>query len=556
MVKKKCGSCAFWQTPKCSYLTDVQKGLLKATDDACGDFYDKEKKEKKKFVPKKDSGLCDQGYFEVVFNDTPSFLVKTDNGFEVVETVTVDGEEFEPKTPQMYPYKPYGVYKDELPSVNELWHKIRAEFEVFLDVEPIWKDVSATCVLLSYQQEQLVTVPYLYFVGDNESGKSTAIQLLGWLCYRPLSGVSVPPADIYGYLGDSNTIPTILEDELQGIYKDVDKIKIYKAGYKVGAKVPRTIMLEHDRVIKYYNTFSFKAFASENLPRVKGFIERCIFITMVEGYPQKEWSDLTTEDVERFQTLRNMLLKWRLETRNDPLPELHVPFRGRIKELWKPILQVVYDTPVYETLFNFVDSQIKERLDAKQNTLEGHIVKAVFKLYHGEPLPFSSIWNYLQDDLSGKIHPDKPHKMDTADFGMVTKQKVGYRLREVLSGTRKVVRLPDGLIRMWHFDQEKLRRIIRKYGYIIVTELPLLPSSESVSPLKTMEKPSVKNIDVMLNNDKKQLDTPPPVGNNGNTVTKQFPCPLCANMNKQAVFATQEDLGIHIQKLHGYSEDE
>lgn len=552
--KKKCGNCAFWLTPKCPFLDDAQKHILKPTDDACNDFYEKKKEKKKKFVPKKDSGSCDQGYFEAVFNAAPSFLVKTENGFDLLDVVTIDGEEVQPKTPRMYPYKPYGVYKDASPTVDELWRMIRTEFEHFLDVEPIWKDVSATCVLLSYQQEKLVTVPYLYYVGDNESGKSTALQLLESLCYRPMYGVSVPSADVYGYLGDSDTIPTILEDEIQGIQKDIDKTKIYKAGYKLGAKVPRTILLEHDRVIKYYNTFCLKAFASEKLPSVKGFIERCIFIPMVEGYPKKEWADLSKRDITRFQTLRNMLLKWRLETRDNVLPELQVSFRGRIKELWKPILQVAYDTPIYETLFNFVDNQIKERLDRKQNTLEGHIVKAVVKLYHGEQLPFSSIWNFLLDDLKGKVDSNKFHKMFTADFDMVSKKKVGYRLREVLSGKRKVIRLPDGLTKAWTFNQDKLRRIAKKYDYEFVTKLPMLPISESVPPSHIIEKPLGNNV----RNEQKHLDTPPLIGNNGNTVTKPklIACPICASKGQQATFLTQHDLDIHIQKVHGYSEVE
>jgi len=547
--RKKCGNCLFFQTPKCDVV-----GALKG-DDVCTDFYEKPKEKKKKFVPKKDSGSCDQGYFEAVFNATPGFLVKTENGFDLLDTVTIDGEEVQPKTPRMYPYKPYGVYKDASPPVGDLWCMIRTEFEHFLDVEPIWKDVSATCVLLSYQQEKLVTVPYLYYIGDNESGKSTALQLLESLCYRPMYGVSIPSADVYGYLGDSDTIPTILEDEIQGIRKDIDKTKIYKAGYKLGAKVPRTILLEHDRVIKYYNTFCLKAFASEKLPLVKGFTERCIFIPMVEGYPKKEWADLLKGDITRFQALRNMLLKWRLETRDDPLPNLQFSFRGRIKELWKPILQVAHGTPIYDTLFRFVDHQIKERLDRKQNTLEGHVVKAVVNLYQGKPLPFTSIWNYLLDDLKGRVDANKFHKMFTADFNMVSKLKVGYRLREVLSGQRKVVKLPDKTTtKAWTFNQDKLRRIAKKYGYKRVTKLPRLPSSESVSPLHIIEKPLRNNVRI----EQKHSPTPPPLGNHGNSVTKPkfIACPLCANKGQQVTFLTQQDLDIHIQKVHGMSEVE
>jgi hypothetical protein len=58
----------------------------------------------------------------------------------------------------------------------------------------------------------------------------------------------------------------------------------------------------------------------------------------------------------------------------------------------------------------------------------------------------------------------KPNKMDTPEFGEVTKQKVGYRLREVLNGKKQRVRSSDGLCWMYGFDQNKLGRIAKKYG--------------------------------------------------------------------------------------------
>lgn len=38
-----------------------------------------------------------------------------------------------------------------------------------------------------------------------------------------MMGVTIPPADIYGYLDDSDAPGTILEDEAQGLQKDTDK---------------------------------------------------------------------------------------------------------------------------------------------------------------------------------------------------------------------------------------------------------------------------------------------------------------------------------------------
>jgi len=316
-------------------------------------------------------------------------------------------------------YQEFG--EGAVPNREELFWKVNREFQTFVDVETIWRDVLSACILLSYHQEKLQTVPYVFVYGDNESGKSTVLQVLKFLCYRPMYGVTVPAADIYGFLEDSDAIGCILEDEVQGIQKDTDKIKIYKAGYKQGAVVPRTIITQHDRIIKYYNTFCFKACASEQIPQVKGFNERFLFIPMVEGSPEKEWADITREDLDRLRSLRNMLLKWRLLSRDWQLPEVELSMRGRLKELWKPILQITQGLTVYNGLFKFVEDQKKERLSVKQDTLEGKIVKVVTEIHNEAKdsypnIPFQTIWSRLQEELDGKIDDKKPNVMDTSEF--------------------------------------------------------------------------------------------------------------------------------------------
>jgi len=511
--QKVCGDCEKRLTkecPRCEW-TDHETNLAAClpTDTTCEEF--KQGKKRKKTKPTlKDSGVSDQGPFEAIYhNDLPAFLVKTGDGFEVWNQLTNNGAIYEPKDVKRIPYQPYGFYKGKVSSREELFWKVRNEFHSFVDVEGIWKDVLSACVLLSYQQEKLLTVPYVFLYGDNESGKSTVLQLLKFLCYRPMYGVTVPAADIYGYLEDVDSIGCVLEDEVQGIRKDIDKIKIYKAGYKEGAVVPRTLITQHDRIIKYYNTFSFKACASERIPQVKGFRERFLEISMVEGYPEKEWTDITKEDLKRLYDLRNMLLKWRLLSREWQLPNPQVSMRGRLKELWKPILQVTDGLTVYETLAGFVEEQKNERLSSKQNTLEGHIVKVVTELYNcvgSNPIPyipFQTIWFKLAEDLDGKIDDKKPHVMDTSEFWHVTKNKVGYRLREVVSGKSKMVRDKDvegndKLVRAYVFDHEKLRRVAKKYGYEFVAEFLSYQSSQGVKVSNSTSKNHEKNVEKSL----------------------------------------------------------
>ncbi len=486
---KKCGDCANWKVKDspCSYQDDIRKGVILKTDPACEDFYPKGKEKPKLH---KASGYAEQGQYEAIYHKAkPAFLTIKDAQFRVVEEVTVEGDSFLPKEfPNEFPYEPYGYSEAPVPSREELFWKVREEFDLFLDVESIWKDYLAACVLLSYQQEKLRTVPYPFFVGDNESGKTVALSLLNWLCYRPMLGVAIPSADIYGYLDDSDAPGTILEDEAQGLQRDMDKAKIYKAGYKQGAVVPRTMITQNKRFIKYFRVFCLKACAGEEMPRVKGLLERFIFIQMVEGYPRKDWADINKQDEQRLRELRNALLKWRLASHDWELPEVELATKGRLKELWKPIIQIVSDLTVEQDLRMQLEQLQKERLNEKINTLEGHIVKVVCELYVlGEPLSFGDMWNALVIDLDGKLDDKKPNKMDTPEFGEVTKQKIAYRLREVLSG-KKAKAVGHENERVYFFDAEKIKRIAKKYGCALTSKLTSFASESTVNSADERDK--------------------------------------------------------------------
>ena len=255
---KKCADCANWKVKdsQCTYYDDIVHGIIQKTDDACNDFYPKENQKSKLH---KSSGIAEQGYFESIYHkQKPAFLTLNKDQFRVYPEVTAEDEIFQPREhPSEFPYEAYGFFQGAPLDSEDLFWKVRDEFNLFLDVESIWKDYLAACVLLSYQQEKLRTVPYPYFVGDNESGKTVALSLLNWLCYRPMLGVTIPSADTYGYLDDAEA-PDDPGRRGARNQKDSDKAKIYKAGYKKGAVVPRNVMMQNKRFIKYFRVFASK----------------------------------------------------------------------------------------------------------------------------------------------------------------------------------------------------------------------------------------------------------------------------------------------------------
>jgi len=240
----------------------------------------------------------------------------------------------------------------------------------------------------------------------------------------------------------------------------------------------------------------------------------------------------------------------------------------------EPILQITSGLTAYDGLFKFVEDQKNERLSTRQNTLEGHIVKVVTDLYNEakgpvDYLSFQTIWTDLKIDLGGKIDDKKPNVMDTSEFFDVTKNKIGYRLREVLSGKSDVHREKnaDGnwtSTKVYLFNFEKLRRIAAKYGYELVTKLPSLLSSEGVKPSESMDKTLEKH-------GENTPHTPLELGKLGNSVTEPskepitpensvtggllIPCPYCKAQGKQMFFANDRDLSVHVSSGHESSSD-
>jgi len=425
----------------------------------------KEKPKKKFTAGKTDNFWAESIYYE----GNPTFLTFDGKKLSLVSTVRVKGETFEPITNNQIPYRPYEYHEEEWNQVRDkasLYDMVFREIDDFLDLEDNYKHQITSGVKLTYQQDKFRTVPYLDFVGDVESGKSRALELLSYLTYRPMFCVSAPVADIYGYLEDDSFVGTILEDEIQGIEKEREKMKIYKTGYRYGAKVPRTIMTPYKRFIKYYNTYCIKCVAGERTSYDRGLMDRFIIIPMAEGMPRKE--KVENDDLERFRKIRNLLLNWRLMTRHSPLePASDLSLHGRTRELWEPLLSIAKGTVGEEVLKRSVLENFERRKNDRRDSLEGQIAKAVISLvisYKRSDLAFAEIWNLLSHDLPGATpNPRNPNEMQTQNFGKVTKNRIGFRLKDVFKASSEVMWLDGEPTRVYRFDTERLNRAVKKY---------------------------------------------------------------------------------------------
>jgi hypothetical protein len=352
----------------------------------------------------------------------------------------------------------------------ELIDLVYREVDRFIDAKVEEKVVCTADVLLSYVPDLFDTVPYTYLVGDNESGKTHLLYLFAELCYRALAGVSHTAADLYSYLEDDVPL-TIIEDEFQGSEKDNEKMKIYKAGYKRGVKVARVTTFEGGRRVDYFNCFGVKIMAAERLIENKGLMQRCIVIEMVEGYPEKDHYD--PEDYERFAWLRSELLKWRMRVLagHEQLPSLSIDWlRGRNRELYLPLLTVLYGSPLYDILEKYLRKKVEEREEERRGSLEAVVTRCCLEILEKggkAEIPFPALWEKLLNALGGEEVKEKTaviaRSMETEAYGRVSKidvssilkAKLGMKaLKTTREGKRVVIYIPD-----W----EKLWKAARKY---------------------------------------------------------------------------------------------
>ncbi|MEM0506614.1 MAG: bifunctional DNA primase/polymerase [Thermosphaera sp.] len=433
------------------------------------DANDKKKERKiERILSKTFNGVCVEAI--AVLNEVgeyePRLLVLDGQGFRVCEELQVKDTILKPRDPRSYPYTPYIFIDGEARSRLDLIETVYKIVDSFVDAEKEVKVLITSFIILSYVQDLYMTLPYLYLVGDNESGKSHLAHLLSYLCYRPLFGTSITSADLYTYLEDGLAL-TIIEDEIEKDKMESEKLKVYKSGYKKGIKIPRVQILEHGRIIDYFNCFGLKVLSGEKLIENKGLLDRCIIVEMVEGTPEKD--EYSLEDLERFQKLKSELLKWRMNVllNREEIPRINVEALGlkkRSKELFKPLLEVLHGSSYYQLLLDYVQRKIEEKIELKKNSLEARIVEAAVKTVqeYGLSFEFSNLWEKLRELVNGEI-TGKPYVMDSEEYGEITKKLVGKRLREILGAVVRSKRVQGRVVKTVSINKEKLDKAIKKY---------------------------------------------------------------------------------------------
>lgn len=341
----------------------------------------------KKYIPSP-GGLLPNGtiYEQIQVGKGVQYAVKTAKGIVIEPFLTV-GEHvvYQPiaPSPWLLPPRP-----EDYGSLITLWQEIRDFVEQHVDFEDDkLYDVYVAWVLMTWIPEKFDSTSYLHFHGPRNSGKTRGLDILNYICFRPLLSPSASGATIFRAL--DAFWPTFLLDEFE-MYEQMKESKaeviaIINSGYKRGQVVLRmTGMKEGTPMIKGFKVFGPKALSSiEPLPNALS--SRCIRFPMTKTFRKVERLIRKKE----AEVLRGKLLWWRFshdleEAYEDIGNPIDLP-DGRLIEMYYPLEMIAPTPDLKKRILDVARGQHNASTEEDRATLEAAIFTIVLDLLDQEP---------------------------------------------------------------------------------------------------------------------------------------------------------------------------
>ena len=208
-----------------------------------------------------------------------------------------------------------GVFEDKA----SLLADIKVFIHRYVDLTPLYEDIAAHYVLLTWVHDAFNELPYLRFRGEFGSGKTRALLAIGSISYKPFfaSGASTV-SPIFHILHEFGGTLVLDEADLRFSDATADLTKILNNGNMKGLPVLRTMTNRHREL----NPQAFKVFGPKIIAMRESFTDEALesrFLTEeTGGRPLRGDISIHLPDTMKIEALalRNKLLAWRFATRN------------------------------------------------------------------------------------------------------------------------------------------------------------------------------------------------------------------------------------------------
>ncbi|MGA7898592.1 MAG: hypothetical protein WCA39_06975 [Nitrososphaeraceae archaeon] len=374
---------------------------------------------------------------------------------------------------------------------GSLYLKTKLIYRKYVNIEDYLLSILSADTIYSYFQDKFPTLHYNIFVGDNGSGKNSALLVYRHLGYRVFYVVSASAPNYFTFLGDKEECQgTIAEDEAEDIGYNKEKQKIFKSGSASGGSVPK-VDLTFGRTQESYLTYGMKWLAMEELPdykKIKGIVERSFVFRFIVGDVEYNIKDVIKYAGDpKFKPLhdelidlRKLLFAYRMIHYNDVIPDLCLNIKHRSAELTKPVLRLFSsrnDAPMaLEEIRRALSKIISERNELKRNSVESKLLEIVNNLIERdganpdgsndlESYTFynEDIWTETKTVMNGRDNAFKPESFYSIEFGTISHKYITSIYKSKFKAEPFKVGSGTETKRGLRFSKEVLDRLVIHY---------------------------------------------------------------------------------------------
>jgi hypothetical protein len=387
----------------CDVVDNNYEKILDMNDNGNTDEVDDEQQTRKQkiFIRKYTCNGTLSLYESVVMTGQSSFLRLVDHKPQYTPTIESANKIFYPSdtanTQNPIPYifgstEELQKYLDlaSKETFETLHYKVEAVYKKYVNAEEYYIVNLAADTIYSYFQDRFGTTHYNIFVGDNGSGKNSALLVYRHLGCRVFYVTAASAANYYTFMGETEEGQgTTAEDEADDIGYDRDKQKILKTGYCSGGFVPKVDLPSGGgRRQDSWLTYCHKWMAMESLPdhkKIKGILDRSFVYNFVAGdvpYNIKDVIKYAGDPkvkplYDELAHIRKLLFAFRILHYNDIIPDIKLNIIHRSAELTKPILRLFRyqnNSPTaLEKIRLALSKFIERRNDLKRNSIESKL---------------------------------------------------------------------------------------------------------------------------------------------------------------------------------------
>jgi hypothetical protein len=215
---------------------------------------------------------------------------------------------------------------------------IRRMFERYVGMEPDEYVAAALWAAHTFVFERFLVTPRLAFIAPVEnSGKSTALDVLRHLVPRPFKSDSITPAVLYHVSAAERRTLLLDEFDNQGAKTNGVLLQVLNSGHRQGGAVGRFIS---GRPVNY-PTFAPLALAANRIDCMPPALQtRCVVINMTRrNDPDRRRLGPDNSDPD-FDVIYGRTFMWLHDVNLNPDPPLPAELKGRYADNWRPLIAI------------------------------------------------------------------------------------------------------------------------------------------------------------------------------------------------------------------------